>query len=297
MQVRSYALLPILVCLPVAAYAQSGSLVTIDAWHMVSDSTVTLRTIPLGGGSERFFSKCSAGCPAGYAVVGGGYSANSPQLTIRAEEPWESSGQGGWAVTVEHPAGINVGLRVYARCMRTSGGDTPPDPTPTGALLFDDFSNSTVPQWVGKNEGAHSGTVVTDPLDSGNKVLRLTDVVPAGDMFSPPITVTPGQEYALCFDYLGTPVYTGGFGNGGAIGIAAGTPGNHRWLAGTYKAGGIEQDLLVDDGTWQAVRVTFYPDIAGSSVSSLRIMLEDFTGVDGDVYFDNMKLVPATQGC
>lgn len=282
----------VLVCLPATAYAQSEDFVTIEASHM------TIQGARISGGE--------ADCPAGYAVVSGGFMFSDADLVVVESRPFRGKSptgrqlaaeQEGWAAFVRSETGNVRPLIVYARCMRTSGGDTPPDPTPTGALLFDDFSNSTLPQWVGKNEGAHSGTVVTDPLSFGNKVLRITDVVPAGDMFSPPITVTPGQEYALCFDYLGTPVYTGGFGNGGAIGIAAGTPGNHRWLAGTYKAGGIEQDLLVDDGTWQAVRVTFYPEIAGSSVSSLRIMLEDFTGVEGDVYFDNMKLVPATEGC
>lgn len=174
----------------------------------------------------------------------------------------------------------------------------PPLVAPPGAVLFDDFPGDTLAHWVGKDEGwYHSGTIADDPLDPDNKVLRLTEVIGAGDVFSRPIAVTPGQEYALCFDYLGTPVATAPEGNGGAIGIADGTPGNHRWLAGTAAVGGIEQDLLVDDGTWQHVRVEFYPEIERVDVGSFRIMLEDFSGLSGDVWFDNILLVPSDQDC
>jgi hypothetical protein len=165
------------------------------------------------------------------------------------------------------------------------------EPLPTGTLFFNDFSDTSLSQWVGKNGGKHSGQVVSDPLNSANKVLRFKKNVGAGDLFSDPIKVNPAKEYGIYFDYLGSPASTARNGNGGAIGIATGTPGSHRWLAGTSTSGGIEKDILEDDGRWHSYRVKFKPIIQGSSVSSFRIMLEEFQKPAGDAYFDNIKVV------
>lgn len=250
-------------------------------------------------------SSAIAKCPAGKIVINGGWQHEGYGRRVGSSYPFLfPDSLYGWVLRFEC-AEVDCEMRAvvaYAICVNaqqtaSSDGDVTPDVAPAGALVFDGFSDTSLSKWVGKSGGAHSGSVVTDPLNAANKVLTLTNVIAAGDMFSQPIAVTPGVEYALCFDYMGRPVSTAGAGNGGAIGIAAGTLDNHRWLAGTSTGGGIEQGILEDDGQWHSYRVTFYPMIQSSSVSSLRIMLEDFTGTGGDVYFDDIKLVRATEGC
>lgn len=209
-QLRTPALFLVALALPATTYAQAGDLVTVDATHTVSDSTVTHKTIPLGGGSQRFFSKCSADCPAGYSVVGGGYSADSKQLTIRASQPWESSGQEGWAVTVEHAPGTNVGFNVFARCMRF----TPTSPLAGSFVLrsaLDDHTNKNAADYQvtislngttifsgnpGVDHGSPAGTVFTNfgdlrvsfdktLLKDGQNILRVTlSGVASGDWFA-----------------------------------------------------------------------------------------------------------------
>jgi len=127
MQVRMFALLPVLVFLPATAYAQSVDFVTIQARQEVNDTTPTRRTIPLRADVPvRLFTNGSAECPLGYTVVSGGYGTDSGKLTVRDTQPWEYSGQEGWFVTVEHAPGTDHWFNVYARCMRiTSVGPEP----------------------------------------------------------------------------------------------------------------------------------------------------------------------------
>lgn len=155
------------------------------------------------------------------------------------------------------------------------------------------------PDWFGKSgdPSPFSGLVTTDPKDPSNCVLTFSLLTAAGDTFSKLITAVPGTQLILEFDYLGDPVLGGVAGDlGGTIGISNGFPGGHRWLAGTSTSGGIEQDLLVDDGNWRHYTIMFDPfqAIGGYSGSgSFHVMLEDYIGaggVAGDVYIDNITI-------
>ena len=159
----------------------------------------------------------------------------------------------------------------------------------------------SAPDWFGKGGSPtpFSGIVTTDPQDLDNCVLTFTQLTFAGDAFSKLITAAPGLPLILEFDYLGDPTRGGVPGDlGGTIGISDGFPAGHRWLAGTRTTGSIEQDLLVDDGTWRHYSILFDPfqatECCGYSGSgSFHVMLEDFVesgGVAGDAYFDNITI-------
>jgi hypothetical protein len=161
----------------------------------------------------------------------------------------------------------------------------------TQADLFNEDFEGDLSAWVGKSGGAHHGQIVADPLNASNNVLNFTLLNSAGDIFSPALSVTPGQTYTLSFDYLGVPG-RGGVPDdlGGFAGYSLGTPGTHFWLAGTPAAYPGIVAHLIDDGTWHTYSVDFVP-----GVSSIRIMLEDFSGsggVAGDAYFDDISVVP-----
>jgi choice-of-anchor C domain-containing protein len=167
----------------------------------------------------------------------------------------------------------------------------------TESLLDESFSSGIV-RWVGKAQGPHSGRIVDDPLRSGNRVVTFDALNGAGDIFSEEVTVQRGKTYLLSFDYLGFPGSGGIAGNnGGFIGFSESTPGNHRWLAGTELAGGAESAPLIDDGIWRNYQISFDPydtSVTFGFVPAndrIRISVEDYVGIPGDAFFDNIKLI------
>ena len=187
--------------------------------------------------------------------------------------------------------------------------DSPSLNPTSGALFFDDFENPALPQWVGKDGGAHHGVVVNDPLRPGNHVLTFTALDFAGDIFGSAVSVTPGMHYVLSFEYLGLfipgsgadPNDLGGFigfENGPYAGVLA-VPTTGRWLEGT-QLGSAEDDALIDDGQWHTYTVAFDPFVEANGVpwqltnNVILIVLEDFLGsggVPGDAFFDNVSLI------
>lgn len=149
-----------------------------------------------------------------------------------------------------------------------------------GVLFTEDFE-SGLSAWTGKNNGAHNGQVVTDPLDATNSVLNWTALNSAGDTFTISTFSLAAGDYVLEYDYLGTCTS----GNcGGFVGYSQGYPGSHVWLAGT---GNGYPDLNPDNGQWNHVVLAF------STATTFHLMLEDFSGsggVAGDAYFDNFVL-------
>jgi hypothetical protein len=167
--------------------------------------------------------------------------------------------------------------------------------------LFEDDFEGDLSLWVGKSGGAHSGVIVADPIRPGNNVLVFSSLRHAGDVYGSEVPVTPGVHLVLEFEYLGLPGPGGRPGNlGGTIGIAEDTPGGHRWFAGTTVGGGIEQDLMIDDGQWRTYSIEFDPGDPGCcgydgspTNNTIRVMLEDWAGsggVSGDAFFDNIRL-------
>src|SRR5687767_5195040 len=82
-------------------------------------------------------------------------------------------------------------------CSDTSGPDEELPP----ALFTEEFE-TTLAQWSGRPSG-HHGEIFPDPLRSGNKTIRFTRPVAAGDLFSNGVTVEPNRSYVLTFEYLG----------------------------------------------------------------------------------------------
>ncbi|PCI44839.1 MAG: hypothetical protein COB49_10695 [Alphaproteobacteria bacterium] len=159
--------------------------------------------------------------------------------------------------------------------------------------ISEDFEGD-LSKWTGKNEGAHSGEIVVDPLGSSNNVLKFNTMISAGDIFSvDSIVAVSGVQYTLSFDYLGLPGNQSG-PLGGYIGISEGFPGDHKWLAGT---GSLSDPFLtiVDTGEWIHYDFTFnfddFATMTGFVGSDMHLMLEDFIGdggVAGDIFFDNI---------
>ena len=169
--------------------------------------------------------------------------------------------------------------------------------------FFDDFETG-LSQWTGKWGGPHTGTIVDDPIRPGNKVLSFTATNSGGDIFGTDVTVLPGDTHILSFEYLGLPGMGGVPDNlGGTIGIAEDTPERHRWLAGTSTLPGscIEDDPLVDDGQWRSYSIVFDVFVSAPgqchffttvppSNDTIRLMVEDYLDIAGDVFFDNVRL-------
>lgn len=141
--------------------------------------------------------------------------------------------------------------------------------------------------------------IVEDPLRPGNQVLSFTALNSGGDIFGSEISVTSGATYTLSFEYLGLydTESTAREGDlGGFIGLAQATPGTHRWLHGTNTTSGAK-DVLIDDGQWQNYSITF--DSSVVSNTTLRVMLEDYTGSSGvpsDIFFDNVAVMTKESG-
>ncbi len=171
-----------------------------------------------------------------------------------------------------------------------------------GAALFEDDFEGNLSDWTGQGGGAHSGTIVADPLNPGNQVLAFTALGSAGDIFtSQQIVLTPGETYQIAFDYLGLPSPAANAGNlGGFAGLSEDLPGRHLWYFATSTASGAS-DVLVDDGQWASYVYEFTAPVTftffgGGTGNSVHLMFEDFGGsggVAGDVYFDNVRLSSA----
>jgi hypothetical protein len=167
-------------------------------------------------------------------------------------------------------------------------------------LLFNEDFEVDLSAWVGQSGGPHHGQIVTDPLDSGNKVLTFTQTNLGGDIFATAagFTLVPGQLYTVAFKYLGDPSKGGTPGDlGGYAGLSAGLPGSHKWYYGTNTVSGAAP-VLVDDGQWHSYRYDFMAPVPGVG-STIHLMFEDFyaqgyplNNVAGDVYFDDIALVP-----
>ncbi len=154
------------------------------------------------------------------------------------------------------------------------------------------------PYWYGKDGSPvpYSAAIVPNPLDPAKCALTFRQLTGGGDAFSAVVSAQAGVPYVLEFDYLG---FTG---SGAVIGLAEGFPGGHRWLAGTSASDGVEQGILVADGTWHHYAIPFDAYQAGgccgfSGIGSFHVMLEDypFTGaIAGTSFFDNVTAYPAS---
>jgi len=184
---------------------------------------------------------------------------------------------------------------------RGSGEDAPMQPG--DGVVFEHDLDSGLGPWVGRPAGHHA-EIVSDPVAERGSVVRFTEVIANGDLFSPPLSVRADARYTLSFDYLGVPsgpVPPGGLG--GFIGISDDTdfPTRLAWIAGTQPD--QVTNILIDDGAWHSYAFTFRPvDYFLPTGGTIRIMLEDFEGsgtyaadaAPADAYFDNVRLVRAS---
>jgi len=169
-------------------------------------------------------------------------------------------------------------------------------------LFADSFESGNLSQWTGKLGLPHHGQIVTDPLDPANHVLTFADVNAAGDVFSAssiPVDGLP-RRFILSFDFLALPI--GGVAPseyGGFAGVTTDPDGvlPHYWLAGTYLSAinvpAPVATVLAVDGLWHHYDVDFTQVVMANSLTSFRIMLEDWYdrgSIPGDVYFDNVRL-------
>jgi len=179
-------------------------------------------------------------------------------------------------------------------------GERPVVASPQDAILFNDGFEGDLSQWIGQGGGAHSGTIVPDPLNPANHVLTFTALADGGDIFSAQYPGYHGFVYLLYFDYLGFPKEETPEGNtGGRFGVTQDAPGSPSyWLAATVDEGCIQQELI-DDGTWHSYTLWFFPEcIPEFKAGGFRVMLEDWCGgppdmpqgVSGDAFFDNVQL-------
>ncbi len=168
-------------------------------------------------------------------------------------------------------------------------------------IVYSEDFESGLSLWTGKQGGAHSGLIVSDPLNDFNNVLSFSGLVGGGDMFSQDlIELGADQSYRISFDYLGLPTrLTRDNDSGGYVGFSGSNTSSHSWLWATGSASGAS-DVLVDDGQWHSYQFDFTTANLGVG-DSVRLMLEDFSGsggVSGDAFFDNLEIAtvpgPAT---
>lgn len=179
------------------------------------------------------------------------------------------------------------------------GSSTDPDPDPVVDALFEDDFESGLTKWSGRPGDQHA-ELVPDPLGTRGTVVRFTETVAGGDIFSTGIPVEADSTYVLSFDYLGFPATTvppGGLG--GFVGLVddAPYPGSLAWVAGTEP--GQAPNMLTDDGAWHTFSYNVVPSqFITTSGGVLHIILEDFEGSGSyaadaqpnDAYFDNVVL-------
>ncbi len=157
------------------------------------------------------------------------------------------------------------------------------------ALLFsEDFSDLS--DW----KSVH-GQIVSDPTDTSNTVLNFNHTNSWGDTFSPLLNNTD-TRYWLTLDYYSTdPTNANG---GGFIGIDpngfkdgntsgdGGPNGTHIWLIGTPAYGNLNY-LPQSNSSWKSAVFSF---TVPQDWHTFSMMFEDFRGVSGDAYFDNIKV-------
>jgi hypothetical protein len=152
-------------------------------------------------------------------------------------------------------------------------------------MLFQDDFESDLSAWTGKTGDVHHGVIVDDPLNAGNHVLTFTQKNAYGDIFTTQaFDLVAGQEYIVSFDYLGfdgkTPGHSGGF-----AGLSSDYPGTHIWYYGTTSTSQANP-ILIGDGQWHHYDYTFTAPLKIGD--SIHLMFEDFIGIGGDAYFDNI---------
>ncbi|MBL4808859.1 MAG: PEP-CTERM sorting domain-containing protein [Phycisphaerales bacterium] len=164
----------------------------------------------------------------------------------------------------------------------------------SAGVIFSDNFESGLGLWTGKNGGPHSGILVNDPLGSSNTVLKFSQLIYAGDMFTvDALTLDPNETYRLSFDYLGLNNEFGQNNNdtGGYVGFSVDMPGSHSWHWATGSVSGAS-DVLIDDGQWNSYAFDFTVADLGIG-NTVRLMLEDFSGSgggSGDALFDNFQI-------
>jgi PEP-CTERM motif len=179
-------------------------------------------------------------------------------------------------------------------------------------LFSDDFEGPSLDSWTGAFGPSHQGLIVTDPLDSSNRVLTFSGLNLGGDIFTATkVSLASVSFPMLSFDYLGLAQLGSVPGDlGGFLGISrqldikdAATDGvEHFWLAGTIPYGsaygaGFEAQQLVDDGLWRSYEIALSPYVTSKGMADVYVMIEDFVssgGVAGDAYFDNIRIYAAT---
>jgi len=159
------------------------------------------------------------------------------------------------------------------------------------SLFFEDFETDlslwTNETWTGRRfPREHHGIIVPDPLESDN-ALTFTSLGSRGDIFTDQKFSSTTKNYTLSFDYLGMPGQGGLDDNlGGFIGYRD-YQDNPQWLAGTDPR---HNDILPDTGQWEHLSIDF------ETQDNFRLMIEDWVGIPGDAYFDNIRLSTVGEG-
>ena len=131
-------------------------------------------------------------------------------------------------------------------------------------MIFQENFESTLSQWTGKSGGAHAGTIVADPFNTGNNVLSFTGLNYSGDIFTQSLIPVSGYSQVFIeFDYLGLAKGGSVADNyGGFFGITLNqnpVGGDASWIAGTDTSAanglGFQGIHLVDDGAWHTYQI------------------------------------------
>lgn len=159
-------------------------------------------------------------------------------------------------------------------------------------IVFSDDFESGLSLWTGKNDGAHHGMTVLDPLGGLDSALTFNGLNYGGDMFTDPIVLSSNQSYRFSFDYLGLAnKRSSATDTGGYVGFSVGTPSTHKWMWATGSVSGAN-DMLIDDGQWHSYAFDFTTADLGIG-NDVRVMIEDFSGsggTGGDAFFDNFVI-------
>lgn len=166
-------------------------------------------------------------------------------------------------------------------------------PALPGTVLSDDFESGSLSasKWLIPG----SGNVVTDPLNSNNKVLVFRELKAGGDLFSVPLDLSNAPAIQISFDYLG-------FASGPNVGTDTGgfvivdIPNSFLGyvLMGTSVSGGpLRQNMLnLTPGVWHHISLTFAPSLVQAGNGS-KVVFEQWSGspnAAGNAYFDNIEV-------
>ena len=168
-------------------------------------------------------------------------------------------------------------------------------------VLFQDDFEASLSQWTGKNNGAHSGVIVADPLAPANNVLKFTNRTTSGDIFTQSIIPFAGYSQVFVeFRYLGlaqAQSVSDNFGGFFGVTLNLNPSGNASWIAGTDSSAanglGFQGVHLIDDGSWHSYQIDITPILTNNSIDAMYLMAEDWIdagGVAGDAYFDSVKV-------